>query len=188
VVIDQPEAVKPLELLPPPKLRSQIQFTPPVITNEQIEQQTTPIMDELLNSTVAIGSHTVNGVDDPDAVFENELAGKKITEEVEVAIFVEQMPVFPGGDQARIKFLKDHINYPSVAAEMGITGRVILQFVVDAKGKIDKIKVLRGIGGGCDEEAVRVAKLMPPWTPGRQNGKAVPVYFTFPIVFTLANQ
>lgn len=101
--------------------------------------------------------------------------------------FVEQMPSFPGGSEAMMKFINEHLKYPSTAAEMGVSGKVTLQFLVEKSGKITDIKVVRGIGGGCDEEAVRVVKLMPDWTPGKQNGKPTAVYFTLPISFTLQN-
>lgn len=97
--------------------------------------------------------------------------------------FVEQMPEFPGGIEAMTKFISEHLKYPSTAAEMGISGKVILQFLVKKNGKITDIKVVRGIGGGCDEEAVRVVKLMPEWIPGKQNGNPTSVYFTLPINF-----
>lgn len=99
--------------------------------------------------------------------------------------FAEQMPQFPGGTDAMMKFISSSLVYPKTAAEMGISGKVMLQFEVDRKGKIKNIRVIRGIGGGCDEEAVRVVGLMPRWNPGKQNGTAVSVYFTLPIQFSL---
>ena len=84
-----------------------------------------------------------------------------------------------------MKFIRDNLKYPAIAQEAGVTGRVIVNFIVGRDGKITQIKVVRGIGSGCDEEAIRVLKKMPPWTPGQMGGKAVPVYFTFPITFRL---
>jgi len=98
---------------------------------------------------------------------------------------VEEMPSYPGGDDARIKFLVANIRYPQMAKESGIQGTVFVTFVVDDKGKICNVKCLRGIGGGCDEEAVRVVKLMPKWTPGKQAGKNVNVQFNMPVRYTL---
>ena len=83
------------------------------------------------------------------------------------------------------KFLRDKIQYPTLAQESGIHGTVFVQFVVSKTGKISNVKILRGIGGGCDEEAVRVVKEMPNWIPGRQNGQAVPVMFQIPVKFQL---
>ena len=102
-----------------------------------------------------------------------------------VFVVVEQMPHFPGGDKALMKYLATHIKYPALAKESGIQGRVFINFVVEPNGKIDHVKVLRGIGGGCDEEAVRVVEGMPRWVPGRQRGKPVRVSFNLPIKFTL---
>jgi periplasmic protein TonB len=97
------------------------------------------------------------------------------------------MPSFPNGINALYKYLNDKLRYPSVARENGIDGTVTLRFVVTETGKIEKIEVVRGIGGGCDEEAIRVVKSMPDWSPGKHQGKAVPVRFTLPIKFTLKN-
>ncbi len=102
-----------------------------------------------------------------------------------VFVVVEQMPHFPGGEKALMKYLATHIKYPALAKESGIQGRVFINFVVEPNGKIDHVKVLRGIGGGCDEEAVRVVEGMPRWIPGRQRGKPVRVSFNLPIKFTL---
>jgi len=99
---------------------------------------------------------------------------------------VEEMPSYPGGDTARIKFLVENIVYPKTAKEKGIQGVVYITFVIDESGHVEDVRVLRGIGGGCDEEAVRVVKLMPNWTPGKSEGKNVRVQFNMPIRFTLA--
>jgi protein TonB len=98
---------------------------------------------------------------------------------------VEIMPSFPGGDEERQKFLYDHIVYPQGAAENGIEGTVYIQFIVDTKGNITDVKILRGIGQGCDEEVLRVVKMMPQWNPGRQNGRNVRVLYNMAISFKL---
>jgi protein TonB len=95
------------------------------------------------------------------------------------------MPAFPGGDEARIRYLNENIKYPQMARESGIQGRVFVTFVVEKDGNVTDVRVLRGIGGGCDEEAVRVIKNMPSWNPGKQRGKAVRVQFNMPILFKL---
>ncbi|MCI1265079.1 MAG: energy transducer TonB [Saprospiraceae bacterium] len=77
------------------------------------------------------------------------------------------------------------MKYPAIARENDIQGTVVVQFVVAKDGDITKVNVVRGIGGGCDEEAVRVVKSMPNWKSGKHNGKAVPVNFTLPIKFKL---
>jgi protein TonB len=106
-------------------------------------------------------------------------------EEVQIFTVVESMPSFPGGEAARIQYLNDNIKYPQMARESGIQGRVFVTFVVEKDGSVTDVKVLRGIGGGCDEEAVRVIKNMPKWDPGKQRGKPVRVQFNMPILFKL---
>ncbi len=103
----------------------------------------------------------------------------------DIFTIVEEQPSFPGGDEARIRFLSENIKYPESAKEISIQGRVYVTFVVETDGSISNITILRGIGGGCDEEAVRVVSMMPRWEPGRQRGKAVRVQFNLPIKFTL---
>jgi len=103
----------------------------------------------------------------------------------EVFTIVEEMPSFPGGQEELFKYLAGHVRYPAQAIEAGIQGVVYVTFVVGKDGAIGEAKVLRGIGGGCDEEALRVVKAMPPWEPGRQRGKAVLVRYNIPIRFTL---
>lgn len=105
--------------------------------------------------------------------------------EAEIFQIVESMPDFPGGDAARMTFLRDNIKYPQIARESGIQGTVYVTFVVERDGRVTDIRILRGIGGGCDEEAVRVIKAMPKWQPGKQRGKPVRVQFNMPIKFTL---
>ncbi len=106
-------------------------------------------------------------------------------EEAQIFTVVESMPSFPGGEEARIKYLNDNIKYPQMARESGIQGRVFVTFVVERDGSVTDVKVLRGIGGGCDEEAVRVIQNMPKWIPGKQRGKPVRVQFNMPILFKL---
>lgn len=106
-------------------------------------------------------------------------------EEVQIFMVVESMPEFPGGEPALYKFLAENIKYPQMAKESGIQGRVFVTFVVERDGRVTDVRVLRGIGGGCDEEAIRVVQNMPKWTPGKQRGKAVRVQYNLPVKFTL---
>lgn len=99
---------------------------------------------------------------------------------------VEVMPEFPGGQSGWGKYLQDNMKYPTLAREKNIKGRVIVSFVVEQNGDLSDIKVIKGIGGGCDEEAVRVLKTAPSWKPGIQNGLPVRVQYTMPIFFQLA--
>lgn len=103
----------------------------------------------------------------------------------EVFTVVETMPEFPGGQEAMLKFLVDNISYPEEARLKKIQGRVFVSFIVEKDGKVGNVKILRGIGGGCDEEALRVVGLMPNWKPGEQRGQAVRVAFNLPIRFAL---
>lgn len=98
---------------------------------------------------------------------------------------VEQMPAFPGGDAALMQYISTHINYPPMAMENDIQGRVIVQFVVTKTGKVGDVKVVRGVDRELDKEAVRVIKSLPDFIPGRMNGQAVSVWYTLPVTFRL---
>jgi len=107
-------------------------------------------------------------------------------EEEVVFVIVEDMPEFPGGQQALFKYLSDNVKYPTMAQENGVQGRVICQFVVNKDGNIVDIEVVRSAGdASLDKEAVRVIKSMPKWKPGKQRGKAVRVKYTVPVNFRL---
>lgn len=98
---------------------------------------------------------------------------------------VEVMPSFPGGHDAMNKYISENLKYPIKAQEKGVAGRVTIRFIVRENGEIDDVTVIRGIDEELDEEAIRVVKAMPKWTPGKQKGQAVPVYFTLPIFYKL---
>ena len=102
-----------------------------------------------------------------------------------VYTIVEEMPSFVGGEKERNRFLAENIIYPLTAKNAQIQGNVYVQFIIDEKGYVTDVKVLKGIGGGCDEEAARVISIMPKWNPGKQNGKPVRVLFNTPIYFWL---
>tara|TARA_Y100000815_G_C13183807_1_gene440326 strand:- start:1 stop:654 length:654 start_codon:yes stop_codon:yes gene_type:complete len=103
----------------------------------------------------------------------------------EVFMVVEQMPVFPGGDLGLMKFIQKTTKYPPIAKENDITGKVYVTYVVNKKGKVTSVKVVRGVDKYLDAEAVRVVKLLPYTTAGKQRGKPVNVQYTIPINFTL---
>jgi TonB family protein len=109
----------------------------------------------------------------------------KEEQSVEPYLVVEQMPEFPGGEDSLLSYLKKNIRYPESSRESSITGIVYVRFILGKDGSISNVTLLRGIGGGCDEEAMRVIKAMPKWIPGKQNGKAVPVYLTLLVKFKL---
>jgi len=98
---------------------------------------------------------------------------------------VDQLPEFPGGEDELIRYLSEHIQYPERAREQGAQGKVVVGFVVNKDGLIDELKLKRGIGFGCDDEAMRVIRSMPKWKPAKMNGRPVSVYFDLPIQFEL---
>ena len=102
-------------------------------------------------------------------------------------VLVEQMPKFPGGENAMFKYISDNIVYPKAAQKSGIAGTVYIFFIIDKKGNVTSTEVRRGVKGGeeLNAEALRVIKEMPQWEPGYQNGKPVSVQLTVPIKFTL---
>ena len=114
---------------------------------------------------------------------------QKVSKESEMSnepfLVVENMPEFPGGESALMKFIAENINYPKAAQRIGVEGRVTLAFIIDEQGAITDIEVLRGIGAGCDEEAIRVLKLLPNYNPGKQRGVPVKVKMRLPINFNL---
>ena len=119
------------------------------------------------------------------------LAQQKPVEKVDsdgVYLMPDQMPEFPGGMQAMMKFLTTNIKYPVEAQKKGVSGRVIVQFVIMEDGTLDQAKVIRGVDPLLDEEALRVVKSMPKWKPGMDRGEAVKVRFTAPIMFNLSRK
>ncbi|MCB9015991.1 MAG: energy transducer TonB [Lentimicrobiaceae bacterium] len=152
---------------------------PPTTTLINIVQDNVVVEDDLSIDAEAT-ELTVIPTYTPVVAEEEEVA------EAEIFTVVEESPSFPGGDEARIRFLQENIKYPQIARESSIQGTVYVTFVVEKNGNVTDVRILRGIGGGCDEEAVRVIKAMPKWNPGKQRGKPVRVQFNMPIKFTLA--
>ncbi|MDP4185512.1 MAG: TonB family protein [Bacteroidota bacterium] len=176
---------------PPPPLKNSIKFVPPVIKpDEQVkDDEQMKSQDELTQTKTAISTATVTGGSDKGVdVADIEVKKEIVQEEEKPFLAVEQMPEFPGGMEQLVKFLRKNLKYPVIAQEMGIEGTVVLTFVVSKTGNISNIKVIRSIGGGCDEEAQRIVKIMPPWKAGKQNGNAVPVQFTLPVKFVLQKE
>lgn len=110
------------------------------------------------------------------------------TEDYELLTRIDKPPMFPGGEGARIAFLQKNIVYPEFAQKNRIEGPVYVTFIVEADSSITHIQILQGIGAGCDEEALRVARAMPRWTPGIKNGEAVRFQITMPLLFTIYTQ
>lgn len=187
IKIDKPKENILKEIPPPPPIRNTVKFTPPMIKPDEVvnDEDEPKMQKEIVEQKAAIGTTDFNkGTDDVAAPIAKENA--QITEDVDKPfLIVEQMPQFPGGEKEMMKFIAENLKYPGKAQEAGVSGKVVVNFVVGRDGIITQIKVIRGIGMGCDEEAIRVLQKMPPWTPGQMGGKAVPVYFTFPITFRL---
>ncbi|MDR1517815.1 MAG: TonB family protein [Dysgonamonadaceae bacterium] len=193
VTIEQeipPENIIKQEIAPPPPpLKTTIQYTVPDFVPDDEVTETIKTQEEVIESTAQVSIADVVGTDSEDAVDIVELnKGKVIIEEEpteEIFQIVENQPEFPGGNAARIKFLNDNINYPVVAQEIGIKGRVICNFVIERDGSITDAQVIKGVDPSLDKEALRVIKAMPKWIPGKQRGKPVRVRFTLPIEFRL---
>ncbi len=150
---------------------------PQQVTVLTVVDDNTEVQDVKIN--VDVDQKTVIEVYVPPVKEEEEIV------EQEIFTIVESMPEFPGGQQAMLEFIARNIKYPPLARESGIQGRVFVNFVVEPDGSVSNVKVIRGIGGGCDEEAIRVVQSMPKWVPGRQRGKPVRVSFNLPVRFTL---
>ena len=149
-------------------------------------QQTTQL--EIVDDDVETEDLNINAEVEQNEVIEEYVAPEVVEEEVsETEIFqiVEEMPSFPGGEGKLMEFVAKNIKYPQIARETGIQGRVFVGFVVEPDGSISNVKLLRGIGGGCDEEAMRVIKSLPKWKPGKQRGKPVRVSYQIPVFFKL---
>jgi periplasmic protein TonB len=171
----------PPPVIPPPPVVKTIKFTPPVVVkDEEVQDEPPPTQEEMKD--VQISTVTQEGNTTEDLPPENPVVDP---DEGKVFTIVEEMPSFPGGEDKMLEYIARNIKYPPVARENNITGRVYVSFVVDKDGKIKEAKILRGIGGGCDEEALRVVKSMPDWKAGRQNGRSVQVQFNLPVNFTL---
>jgi periplasmic protein TonB len=174
VVEDIPEEIVPIteQNVKPPPPPPPAQVTVLQIVEDDVEVEDVKI-DVEVDQKVAIEVYV------PPVREEEEVV------ETEIFTVVESMPEFPGGAEQMMIFIAKNIKYPPMARESGIQGRVFVNFVVEPNGSVSNVKVLRGIGGGCDEEAIRVVETMPKWTPGRQRGKAVRVSFNLPVRFTL---
>lgn len=195
------------------QVQAKVRFVAPAVISEEVEDADIFNQDDLVQNNYEVNPSVPYEMPDTIATsaFPTEFAGVVVTaskvasekksmgysmqdeskagaveiEGKEVFTIVEEMPQYPGGDEKRLKFLAENIQFPVAASESGIQGTVYVSFIVNTNGKIMDVKILRGIGGGCDEEAMRVVKQMPRWIPGKQNGKYVRVLYNMPIVFRL---
>ena len=187
------EQEKP-EVLPEEVLKSVKVTELQIVEDDKVKKEDEiKTQDELKETETAFGQKdNEKGTEDRNVTrtLKEEVVVEKKEEkpkEVKEEVFrsVEQMPQFPGGEAALMKYLQSHINYPPMAAENNVQGRVVVQFVVDKTGKVGEVKVVRSVDKDLDKEAVRVCKSLPKFTPGRQNGQAVSVWYTLPVTFKL---
>lgn len=175
------------------QVKSSVKFTAPVIKKDsEVKEEDEIKLDEVQKSDKAVGAFTVEGNDEVGGAVlkaKEDIAApeppKHVVEETKIFTVVEQMPMYPGGDGALMGYLHDNIKYPTVAAENGVQGRVVVGFVVERDGSITDVKILRGVDPSLDREAMRVVKSMPRWNPGKQNGSAVRVKYQVPVSFRL---
>ena len=175
------------------QVKSSVKFTAPIIKKDsEVKEEDEIKLDEVQKSDKAVGAFTVEGNDEVGGAVlkakENIAAPeppKHVVEETKIFTVVEQMPMYPGGDAALMGYLRDNIKYPTVAAENGVQGRVVVGFVVERDGSITDVNILRGVDPSLDREAMRVVKSMPRWNPGKQNGSAVRVKYQVPVSFRL---
>jgi len=158
----------------PPPPPPPVQTTVINIVEDEVEIETEIEIDAEANQNTEIEAYVPIQMEEEAEIKEDH-----------IFTIVEADAEYPGGEKARMEFLNKNIHYPTMARESGIQGRVYVTFVVEKDGSVTDVQVTRGIGGGCDEEAVRVVKLMPKWIPGKQRNKPVRVQFNLPIRFTL---
>ena len=165
-----------------------------IVEDDQVREEDEILsQDEIQETSKAFGQTNVDNGQDDRAKFQTAVDEIVVEEPVEkpkevkeeILTLVEQMPQFPGGDAALMKFLSSHINYPPMAAENNVQGKVILQFVVEKDGHVGEVKIARAVDKDLDREAVRVVKSLPKFIPGRQNGHPVRVWYTLPVNFKL---
>ena len=188
------EQPKP-EVLPEEVLKSVKVTELQIVEDDKVKKEDEiKTQDELKETETAFGQKdNEKGTEDrnvtrtlkEEVVVEKKEEKPKEEKKEEIFRSVEQMPQFPGGEAALMKYLQSHINYPPMAAENNVQGRVVVQFVVDKTGKVGEVKVVRSVDKDLDKEAVRVCKSLPKFTPGRQNGQAVSVWYTLPVTFKL---
>lgn len=186
VELEEPET-------PPEEVVNQQKITEILIANddEVKDEDRVKSQDELQQNTAIAGALNVdNGTDDISKITEQkvEIVQEKPKEEKkkeEVFRHVEQMPQYPGGDAELYKFISQNLNYPAMAIENNVQGKVIVQFVVQKDGSVGNVKVVRSVDRDLDNEAIRVCKKLPKFIPGKQNGQPVNVWYTLPVTFKL---
>jgi TonB family protein len=168
---------------------------PPVSTTVQKDEKgstvSTPVQKDEKSSPVSKAiQKKKDGLSVSNSGLKNKIVSSVSTngqkdDNSKIFTYADQMPVYPGGDKALYNFIGKNIVYPEVAKKAGVTGKIYVQFVIDKDGSVTDVKTQKGIGAGCDEEAVRVIKMMPKWIPGKNNGELVKTRISMPIVFAL---
>jgi protein TonB len=177
--VEQVAVPKP-ELKTPEAITKTIANLRPEVTDDTSKiTRYIPTAEEVQNS-VQNGNVT-------DTMKYAEVTEPVIPPDPEPVIWVKEMPEFPGGPAALLKYVAENIIYPQDAQNLNIQGKVILKFVVKADGTVDRIEILRGVDPTLDNEAIRVVKTLPRFNPGRQSGIAVPVWFMLPVTFKIEN-
>lgn len=187
-----PPPPPPPKAEPPPKRPTIAFVAPKVKKDEEVTEEVAPPDVEQLKD-IDISTKTQEGVENgaPEGLEEAEPAPpapvleEKIEKPEEIFKVVEQKPEFPDGEAAMLKFIYSNIKYPPIARENGVEGTAYVTFVVEKDGSITDVKVVRDIGAGCGEEAIRVVKMMPKWNPGKQRGRPVRVQFNLPVKYKL---
>lgn len=174
-----------------PQLATQL-MTELLLTDTPNEDNEIKANADIQKDNSVMSTFTQAGSDDIDLIKEHkeEVVQEKPREEKkkeEVFSHVEQMPKFPGGDAELYKFISNNLNYPAMAIENNVQGRVVVQFVVTKDGSIGNVKVVRSVDRDLDNEAIRVCKKLPKFIPGKQNGQPVNVWYTLPVTFKLQN-
>ncbi len=179
--------------LPPAPPRNTVRYVPlePVPDETLLKHETLATTDMLENAIV--GPLTIDGTGDDLPLIDiadgtGEGAGPLVeaaAPPTAVFLVVEEMPEFPGGQAAMLKFIGKHLRYPSSAQAKGVSGIVYVSFVISPEGQVTQVEVIKGIDTACDQEAVRVISKMPAWKPGRQSGRNVAVRYSLPIRFAM---
>jgi protein TonB len=164
---------------PPTDVVQQQRYVPPVVVDSIKPEDVKQLMTADQAQTEVTNKEVVEVV-------------QQVKEEVQEAdpeatpfVVVEEMPQFPGGDVALLKYIMEHTQYPEVAKENNIQGKVIVRFCVTSKGGVSQVSILKGVDPELDKEAIRVVNTLPTFRPGKQGGKPVPVWYMVPITFTL---
>ena len=191
--LDESVAPPPSVVEPPKPRTDQIKFVPPrVVPASQVVEEV-PTVDDL--RTADPGPETIKGDPGAEVVIDQPVGTSTTThaaviedEQVYTTVSIEQMPDFPGGLSKFYGYISKNYNYPAAAREQGVSGRVIVSFIVEKDGTLTDIKVLRDMGLGTGEEAMRLLKKSPKWRAGVQNGRTVRVQYTLPIMLNLDAQ